>query len=290
MAGLACLLGGRGMKWIFLLWGLSTVAWAGSPARIVSVGGAATETVFALGGGALVVGVDTSSVFPEQARTLPQVGYQRALAAEGIASLKPDFVILAATAGPPATIGQLEEIGVPLLRLQDGYSIDATLTRTKQIGKALGKIPQAEEICRQIGRDVSGITIDPQVSPRVLFVLSTGGGAPMVAGAGTAADAVIRLSGGKNAGEGFSGYKQLSPEALVALDPEVVVTTSRTMREAGTSPSSELLPGLGLTEAGKSGRLIVMDDLYLLGFGPRTGAALKELSQKLGECRPVAGR
>ena len=143
------------MKWIIFLVVFSSAAFAGSPARIVSVGGAATETVFALGAGADVVGVDTSSVYPEKVTSLPQVGYQRMLSAEGIASLKPGLVILAATAGPPTAIGQLEKLGIPLLRLQEGYDIGATVARVKQIGRALDRTSRAEEICRKIEEDAA---------------------------------------------------------------------------------------------------------------------------------------
>ena len=111
----------------------------------------------------------------------------------------------------------------------------------------------------------------------------------MVAGTATAADAAIRLAGGNNVGAGFSGYKPLSPEALVKLDPEVVVTTSRTLQTAGV-PASEILPGLELTKAGQNARLVVMDDLYLLGFGPRTGEALAELAKQLSPPMPSASR
>jgi len=275
------------VKWILCLAALTTAALADVPGRIVSVGGAATETVFALGAGGTVVGVDTSSVFPETVQTLPQVGYQRTLSAEGILSLKPDLVILAATAGPPAAIEQLEKMGVPLLRLQEGYSIGATTARIRQIGEALGRGTEAEELCKNIERDAAAVLSPQNPPPRVLFVMSAGGGAPMVAGSGTAADAVIQLSGGKNVGGGFGGYKQLSPETLVTLDPEIIVTTSRTMQ--GHAPG-ELLQGLSLTTAGKTNRLVVMDDLYLLGFGPRAGAALAEFSRKLASCRMSAGR
>lgn len=275
------------MKCLLLLAVVTSAAFADSPARIVSVGGAATETVFALGAGAAVVGVDTSSVYPEKATSLPQVGYQRMLSAEGIASLKPDMVILAATAGPPAALEQLEKLGIPLLRLQEGYNIESTVARVQQIGKALDRASRAEEICRKIEADAAAIAAPRHPPQRVLFVMSAGVGAPMVAGTGTAADAAIRLSGGANVGADFSGYKQLSSEALVALDPEVVVTTSRTMKAAA---AGELLPGLSLTTAGKNGRMIVMDDLYLLGFGPRTGEALAEFSKKLAGYRLSAGR
>lgn len=275
------------MRWLVFLAVVTSTAFAGTPARIVSVGGAATETVFALGAGGSVVGVDTSSVYPEEASSLPQVGYQRMLSAEGIASLKPDMVILASTAGPHAAVDQLEKLGIPLLRLKEGYDIESTLARVQQIGKALDQTSHAGEICRKIEADAAAIAAPRHPPQRVLFVMSAGGGAPMVAGTGTAADAAIRLSGGANAGADFSGYKQLSSEALVALDPEVVVTTSRTMKAAA---SGELLPGLSLTTAGKNNRMIVMDDLYLLGFGPRTGEALAEFSKKLAGYRRSVGR
>ena len=276
------------MKWVIAaLAALTSAALAEAPSRIVSVGGAATETVFALGAGEAVVGVDTSSVYPEKATALPQVGYQRMLSAEGIASLKPDLVILAATAGPPAAIEQLEKLGIPMLRLQEGYNVGATIARVQQIGTALGRTSQADEICRKIQADATAIPSPRHPTARVLFVMSAGGGAPLVAGSGTAADAVITLAGAKNVGGDFSGYKQLSPEALVALDPEVVVTTSRTIKAA---TSGELLPGLAQTAAGRNARLIVMDDLYLLGFGPRVGEALAEFSKKLADYRLSAGR
>jgi len=257
------------------------------PERIVSVGGAATETVFALGAGKSLVGVDTSSVFPEN--HLPQVGYQRTLSAEGILSLHPDLVILSATAGPPQAIEQLEKTGVPMLRLPDGYTLEAAAARINKIGEAIGKIEVARELCRKMEKDSAAILPPQPPPPKVLFVMSAGGGAPMAAGTGTAADAVIRLSGGRNVGSEFEGYKQLSPETLVTLDPEIVVTTSRTVKEKDLS-SAEWLPGLAATPAGRNSRIIIMDDLYLLGFGPRTGEALAEFSKKLAACRLNAGQ
>jgi len=64
--------------------------------RIISIGGAVTETIFALGQETKIVGTDTSSVFPEAATRLPQVGYQRTLSAEGVLSLKPNLVLATA--------------------------------------------------------------------------------------------------------------------------------------------------------------------------------------------------
>src|SRR5690606_39294352 len=54
--------------------------------RIVSVGGSTTEIVYALGAGDTLVGVDSTSIYPRKADALPDVGYVRQLAAEGLLS------------------------------------------------------------------------------------------------------------------------------------------------------------------------------------------------------------
>lgn len=250
------------------------------PKRVVAIGGGVTETIYALGAEALLVGVDTSSTYPDAATKLPQCGYQRAISAEGVISLKPDFVLLAGTAGPESALKQLSDLGVATLRLSEDYRVDAAKERIEKIGDALGKKEEAAVLVAKIDAAVASL---PAVTstPKVLFVLSRGGGNLMASGKGTAADAMIALAGGVNAGAEFSGYKPISAESLVALAPEVILTTSRTFAELGEGGLGKALPGVELTPAGKGKRFVVMDDLYLLGFGPRIGEALVELSRQL---------
>ena len=66
-----------------------------APLRVVSAGGAFTEIVFRLDAQALLVGTDTTSIFPAAAAALPKVGYLRQLSAEGVLSLKPTLLITA---------------------------------------------------------------------------------------------------------------------------------------------------------------------------------------------------
>ena len=75
-------------------------AMTASRLRIVSVGGAITETLFALKAGDRIVGVDSTSTFPAQARQLPSVGYMRTLSAEGVLALAPTHLIANEDAGP----------------------------------------------------------------------------------------------------------------------------------------------------------------------------------------------
>lgn len=70
------------------------MALADPATRIVSVGGSVTEIVYALDQQHRLIARDTTSVFPAEARQLPDIGYQRALAPEGVLSVAPDMTLL----------------------------------------------------------------------------------------------------------------------------------------------------------------------------------------------------
>ena len=250
-----------------------------NPQRIVSVGGGVTETIYALGAESGLIAVDTSSVYPEAATKLPQVGYQRTLSAEGVASLKPDLIFLSGAAGPPTAIEQLGKLGIPSVRLPEEHSVEAAKEQILKIGSVLGREEKAKELLKHIDEKVASIPAAAS-RPKVLFILSAGGGRTLISGKGTAADAMILLAGGENAAD-FASYKPVSSEALVALAPDFILTTSRTVGEFRDGGMEKALPGLALTPAGKAKRIIVMEDLYLLGFGPRVGDALADLSRQL---------
>ena len=116
----------------------------------------------------------------------------------------------------------------------------------------------------------------PGVAPRVLLVSSHTG---KLEGAGTetAADAVLRLAGASNVMAGEKGYKAISGEAAAALRPDVIVTTTMSIASLGGLDAFLAQPGLSATPAARDKRIVVMDDLLLLGFGPRLPEALRQL-------------
>lgn len=61
--------------------------------RIVVSGGSLTEIIYRLGAEANIVGVDRTSNFPPAALELPQIGYVRALSAEGVLSQEPTLLL-----------------------------------------------------------------------------------------------------------------------------------------------------------------------------------------------------
>ncbi len=268
--------------YLFLIMAL---AHAGQPERIVTVGGALTEIVYSLGAESRLVGNDTTSYYPKQAEALPKVGYQRALSAEGILSLNPDMVILTDEAGPPAVINQIKSAGVDILELKAGRSLDDVKQSVQTIAKALGRERKAAALIKTLNKHQAQLVAAKQKTKaykKVMFVLQHGGGAPMVAGVNTAADSIVKLSGGINAVTDYQGYKPLTPEAAVALNPDVILITKQGLEQAGGKEVLLKSPGLSLTHAAKQGHIIALDSLYMLGFGPRTVEAAIELNQAYG--------
>lgn len=270
------------MKFIYLAVAmtlLSQSAYAETMKRVLSIGGANTEIIYALGAEEMLVGNDTTSTYPEEANKLPKVGYMRALSAEGVLSLSPDLIILTEEAGPPSVIAQLKQANANLLLLKASRSIGDVQTNIQSIGVALNRKKRAMALSEKINADHEKLTeaIAKQKTPKkLLFVLQHGGGAPMVAGGNTAADSIIQIAGGVNAVTGYDGYKPLTPEAAVKLQPDFLLVTTRGLAQVGGIEKFKGIPGINLTNAGRQGRVISMNALYLLGFGPRTvEAALK---------------
>lgn len=251
--------------------------------RVVSVGGSLTEIVYALEATDGLVGTDTSSGYPEAATRLPQVGYQRRLSAEGVLSLNPTLVLATADAGPPAAIVQIRSAGVPVMVVPNARTTDGVKEKIRAIARALDREEKGEELARNLEADLllaQKFVATAEKKPRVLFIYARGQGTMMVSGSGTSAHTMIQLAGAINAVSGYENYKPLTAEALVAASPDVILMLTSGLESLGGVDGLLKTPGLALTPAGQNRRIVAMDGLYLLGFGPRTGKAVLELARK----------
>ena len=257
---------------------------AQTPPRIVSVGSSLTEIVYALGAENLLAGVDSTSLFPAAARALPQVGYMRALSAEGVLALKPTLIMATTAAGPAATLDQLRSTGIEVLILPDHYDYDSVIGKIAAVGKVTGKTAEAQAMITRGRTEMQALAARLAAAtskPRVLFLLSMGGGAPQAAGRDTAADGIIRLAGGINAIDRYSGYQPLTPESVIASRDDFVLVTRQTVEALGGIEAILDQPALRRTPAGRNGKVLQFDMLLLLGFGPRTPQAATELAAAL---------
>lgn len=258
----------------------ASAAPAEAPRRIVTVGTSITEIVYALGHGQRIIAVDTSSVRPPEASTRPQVGYQRNLAAEGILALKPDLVLASEQAGPPVTLAQLRSAGVRVEVVPGEFGPGAAVQKIRAVARILGERERGELLVEAL---VSSLRV-PRVKARglrVLFVYARGNGALQVSGTDTAAAAMIDLVGAKNAVTDYAGYRPLTAEALVAAAPDVILMPERGLAVVGGAAVLKETPGVALTPAGRAGRILGIDDAFLLSFGPATAEAVASLEDQL---------
>lgn len=255
---------------------------AASQPRVVSVGGAITECVYALGMERVLVGADTTSVHPPVALRLPRVGYQRALSAEGLLSLAPSLILAAEEAGPPAVVAQIQGAGVRWISLPSLHTPAAPADKLRTIGEALGQSGRAAARIRQYDtewRRIQAYVAGLAQRPHAVFVMAHGGPTLNLAGRDTAADAMLALAGCDNALD-FAGYKAISAEALIAANPDVIVTTTQSVDGVGGIDALLARPGVSATRAASKKRVVTADGLFLLGFGPRLPQAVAALARQ----------
>ncbi|MGN6449656.1 MAG: heme/hemin ABC transporter substrate-binding protein [Brucella intermedia] len=251
--------------------------------RIVSVGGSLTEIVYALGAENMLAGRDQTSIYPEAVKKLADVGDMRQLAPEGVLSVNPTGILLLEGSGPQDTLDVLKKASVPMIVVPETFTGESVIRKIEIVGKALGLEDKARTLAAEISSDIEAAekaAAGHNPRKRVLFVLSAPGGRLMASGTGTAADGMIKLAGGENVVSEYHGYKQLTDEAVEKTAPELILIMD-TGADGMTPESLMKNPVIAATPAGRNGNIVSMDASYLLGFGPRTGAAIRDLSAKL---------
>ncbi len=252
-----------------------------SGVRIAVAGGAITEILYALGVEADIVAVDATSLYPGEAlATKKNLGYFRALSAEGVLSTSPTVIIASDKAGPPEVVKALKSTGVTYHEIDDSPTPEALVARVRAVARIVGKTAEGDALATGIAARFRSVA-DARVQikgplKKVLFVFSISGGRVVVGGKNSGAGAMIELAGGINAAAAIDGYKPVSEEALLDLAPDVVVFTSGRPQGAVRAQIEASAPVMA-TPAGRSRAFVEMDGLYLLGFGPRTPDAARDL-------------
>lgn len=253
--------------------------------NVATLGGVFTETVYALGAEDHIGAVDASSFYPPEAlEEKPNFGYYRFLSAEPVLAQAPSLIIGNEETGPPEVVQQLRDAGVPILLLPDNNDVQAARDLITTLGRIFGREAEATALVEQLDADVAAaeaLVASATSHPRVLFVLQPPDAPMLVSGEISAAGSMISLAGGEHVFPGFPGYIPMTPEGIVNAAPDVILTTDASLERLGGREAFMELPGVAQTPAAENDRVYAMEDLYLMGFGPRTGQAIADLAMLL---------
>ena len=249
--------------------------------KIVSLNGAVTEIVAALGHEKEIVGVDITSTYPEtikkSAKDLGHVGRQVNI--EAIMALQPTLILGIEKDLTPDLLAKIKASGVKFQIFKQEFSVAGA---KKLIADVAGVLNHADFKALQdkIYTDLIGLS-KPVKEPKVLFIYARGANMLMVSGTGTPIDAMIHLAGGTNAVTGFADFKPLTPEAVITANPDVILLFDSGAESVSGIEGVLKLPGVSKTNAGKNKKIITMDGGLLTNFGPRTGEAAEALNALL---------
>ena len=250
--------------------------------RVISAGGSISEWLVAVGAEQQLVGVDTTSLHPQSLQALPSVGYQRQLAAEGVLTLQPQVLFGSDEMGPPPVLQQLRSAGVQIETLPVDANMLAVSQAVRRIGAVLARSEQAEQALsafkQGIWQQQQKLALIDGAAPRVLLVFSVGHGNPLTAGTNTVGDWLIKQAGGENLAV-HAGFKALSSESMLALNPQVIIVADR--HNQGLAALESILShasALQYSDAVKNKRIVALDPTLLVGgLGPRLPEHIAQL-------------
>jgi iron complex transport system substrate-binding protein len=250
--------------------------------RVISMAPHVTELLFAAGGGARIIGAMNYSDYPREARSIPLIGSNSQIDLERVIALKPDLLIVWQSGNTARQIAQLQSLGIPVFH-SEPRKLETVATSLERFGRLLGTEPQAQLAAARLRAKVAALSKRYGSRPQVaVFYQAWDNPVYTLNGDQIASDA-IRLCGGRNV---FGDLKTIAPqvsvEAVLQLDPEVIVGGKLyTPQDRGLSIWQ---PYKGMT-AVKRNNLFTLDEELLTRPGPRIVDGAATLCTRLEEAR-----
>lgn len=250
--------------------------------RIVSLSGAVTEILSALGHEKEIVGVDVTSTYPESVQaTAKNLGHVRSVSIEQIMSLKPTLIVGTEKDMSPELLEKIKSSGAEAKVLKQDFSAEGAKQLVADVAGVL-KHDDFKAVQDKIDEGLKQVKPLAK-SPKVLFIYARGAGTLMVAGKNTPVEKMITIAGGTNAITEFEDFKPLTAEALIKGNPDIILMFDSGLGSLGGPQGVLKVPGVDKTNAGRNKKIITMDGALLSGFGPRTGEAAAQLNTLLAE-------
>ena len=236
-----------------------------APQRIISYSPGATEIVFAVGAGDRVIAVDEFSYYPPETADLEKLAFSNP-SPEPALALAPDLVIMATQ--QREQVAQFRSLGMTVLFIDSGNSLDEVFGTIEQFGRITGNREQAADLVASMRTRIDAVTAviaGVEEGPRTFFELTAD---LYTVGPETFVGNVLTLAKARNIATGAtSPFPQLTAEAAIAADPEVVLLADGAWGESLETVCAR--PGWDATSACINERVHPVDGDLTSRPGPR---------------------
>ena len=248
--------------------------------RIGALGNGAAEIVAALGYKKYLVGRDIASTMPELASIpLDTAGHQ--VSTEKVLSQNPDLIFIDSNTSPSTALATLKRSKIKMVSIPSAYTLADILPKERAIANALST-PKALAL---LSKKLTSYS-NPVNSQKVAFLYLRGTASIyLVGGVGSGADSILKAVGYTDIGAANfkTPFTDLNAEALIKMQPDVILLMTKGLASVGGVKGLLQLPGVAQTPAGKNQRFVTIDDSLFLSFGPRTSEMMPLLRSAIAQ-------
>jgi iron complex transport system substrate-binding protein len=239
------------------------------PQRIISFSPSSTEVLYGIGAFDRVVAVSQYDEFPPEVARLPRVGGWSNTNMEQVAALRPDLIIIT-EAHVPFVKDKLDTLGVRTV-VVGGVSFGDVYDGMEKIGAATGREEAARQLIEETRAKLEAVRARTSglPRPRVLCIADRLPGTLRGLYAATEGSFIVELikvAGGDSvAPPSEKGFGQISKEAIVELDPDVIIDMAQSSNDSGLAENPWQVWGeLSQIKAVREGRVYSLRDTTLI--------------------------
>ena len=192
------------------------------PKRIIAMLPSHTETLFALGAGAKLVGIDQFSNYPKlETDKIAKVGSGFVPNLEAIAALKPDLV-LADESTSSKLVQNLEKLGLTVYG-GTAQTYTETFEKIAVLGRLVNREANSLRLITSMRSEINSISAKIASRPRVSAYFEVDP-TPYAAGPSSFIGEMLSRAGGINILPATLGaFPKISPEIVVSSNPSVII-------------------------------------------------------------------
>lgn len=259
------------------------------PTRIVSLSPSATETLFAVGAGDQVIAVDDESDYPPGVPRTDLSSYQPNV--EAIVDYRPDLVVVPASVPRDVPAG-LRRVGLTVLAEPAPADLDGAYHQMRELSLVTGHAEAGRRLARSVRMRVERLIATAPEGPTLDFFheldpdLYSASSESFIGriyerlGLRNIADAAAARAG--------TPYPQLSSEAVVSADPDLIVLADSECCEQSPAKVSRR-PGWDEVAAVEVGAVVAIDDDIASRWGPRIPVFVRRVVDAMELARDSAG-